>query len=321
MIKHIELRIKSIVYAGDSIGDDIRIEVGCLDKFIVLNKRLKNGDTWKVDAPIGIFFRDTSTATFPVTLSIIDRDLVFNDVGSTDEKIKVDLTVNTTQQYSYKIEVRERRNYLSRQTAIFNVTIESTVSDALHSVLGEKDGWIVGRDEDTKKNIPLVSRLRVQLERSDTKRQYFLIKEGVLAGSRASLRIEAGGKSHLETGILYLEPLRLTYSLSKHTLRLKNDAYLTKAYPNDPNPWKKGVYDIEIPDAPHRGGVNYIDKAKLAKVWFRIGHSGERYLHVGSRTLGCVTVIEIEQWDDLCRTLLLARKNDGQSIGTLTVID
>lgn len=92
-------------------------------------------------------------------------------------------------------------------------------------------------------------------------------------------------------------------------------------FPDDPEPLKKGVYDLEIPDAPHLGGGSYLERAKLAKVWFRIGHSGERYLHTGRVTLGCVTMTEIEHWDDLCKVLMKARKGDGKSVGTLEVIN
>lgn len=52
------------------------------------------------------------------------------------------------------------------------------------------------------------------------------------------------------------------------------------------------LYDIEIPDYPHLGGARYEKEAPRAKTWFRIGHRGDRYLHTGGRSLGCITIIE-----------------------------
>jgi len=72
--------------------------------------------------------------------------------------------------------------------------------------------------------------------------------------------------------------------------------YEAADYPN--SPWRKGAYDIEIPDYPHPGGARYQQEAPRAKTWFRVGHSGERYLHAGGRSLGCITIIEISRWGE-----------------------
>lgn len=85
-------------------------------------------------------------------------------------------------------------------------------------------------------------------------------------------------------------------------------------------PWKKGTYDVEIPDAPHSGGLRY-PEAALSRTWFRVGHTGDRYIHTGAGSLGCITVLERDRWDALCSMLMRARKGDNVSVGTLTVID
>lgn len=91
---------------------------------------------------------------------------------------------------------------------------------------------------------------------------------------------------------------------------------------DDPSePWKKGRYDIEIPDAPHEGGLRYLHKAPKALVWFRIGHDDEKYIHTGRGTRGCITVIEHERWNEIYDILIRARKGDERSVGILEVID
>lgn len=81
------------------------------------------------------------------------------------------------------------------------------------------------------------------------------------------------------------------------------------------------MYDIEIPDYPHSGGARYEKQAPRAKTWFRIGHNGERYLHTGGYSLGCITITEIIRWVEIYNKLIKARKGDSISVGILEVID
>jgi hypothetical protein len=81
------------------------------------------------------------------------------------------------------------------------------------------------------------------------------------------------------------------------------------------------LYDIEIPDYSHKGGRNYLRQSKRAMTWFRIGHGGERYLHTGGYSLGCMTVIEVSRWMEIYDALIKARKGDFMSVGVLEVVD
>lgn len=112
---------------------------------------------------------------------------------------------------------------------------------------------------------------------------------------------------------------RATYSISKRIFTLNGKTYANVDYKNVP--WEKGLFDIEIPDYPHSGGARYEKQASRAKTWFRIGHNGERYLHTGSRSLGCITIIEITRWAKIYNTLIKARKGDFMSVGVLEVVD
>lgn len=115
-------------------------------------------------------------------------------------------------------------------------------------------------------------------------------------------------------------PVQFTYSFSTRILKLKTKHYKTIDYKNDPEPWRKQLYTIAIPDHPHKRGEAYLNRARLAKVWFKVSHpDNERYLHTGERTAGCITLTEIERWDELCKVLLMARRGDGQNIGTVEI--
>ena len=109
--------------------------------------------------------------------------------------------------------------------------------------------------------------------------------------------------------------------LSRKELKFKGKSYSTREYQNDPDPWKHQVYTIAIPDAPHKGGENYLNRARLAKIWFKVSHPDDkRYLHPGAYSLGCITLTEIERWDELCMMLLKARSGDGKNIGVVEII-
>jgi hypothetical protein len=85
------------------------------------------------------------------------------------------------------------------------------------------------------------------------------------------------------------------------------------------NPIPRGTYRVEIPDEPHDKGAPYLDRAKYARTWFRIGDQGDRYLHTGEVTVGCATVNAVESWDEICKVLLRSRL-DSQAVGTLEVL-
>lgn len=184
MPKVIQLKLSHIKYSGDSIGDDIRAEIEVLGNFLRVDKRIRVGTTAEINREIGRFETDQKSLKLNAHVVIIEKDLLFNDVGGMDLEIKIDTTIA------------------------------------------------------------------------------------------------------------------------------------------EPQPWKKTLYDIKIPDYYHRGGRYYLGRAKLAPVWFKTTHpSDSRYVHPGSYSLGCVTLTEIERWDELCKILLKARKGDFMSVGILEVTD
>lgn len=87
------------------------------------------------------------------------------------------------------------------------------------------------------------------------------------------------------------------------------------------NPVPVGVHELEIPDEVHPGGEPYLSKSIYAGTWFRIGHSGDRYLHPGSVSAGCVTVKDVPKWTDIYNVLIRCRMNDGKSVGMLYVFE
>jgi len=317
MVKDVSVTFISVKYSGKSIGDDIRIEWEALTQFGGFNIKIKNGITRQLNQKLGVFPVDQSSFALPITLRVIERDFVFNDVGTQKLKLNVDLSSTTPKTDVYQIKVAESRLKYKRAEALFDLKLEIQVVDAIRYLSEQDDGWLHVLFDGKVRSLPAF--LRVRFEHSDAKREYFTILEGSYQGQLASVKFDKDGNSFLLAGNHQIGTAKLKYSISKKILTFKDKNYVTKDYPS--SPWIKGIHDIEIPDAPHRGGMSYLDVAKKATVWFRIGHDGERYIHTGRASLGCITLTEHKKWDDLYDLLIKSRKGDSVSIGILEVID
>lgn len=316
MSKLVQLTLAKVRYNGDAIGDDIRIEIELPNGFFAFNKQIKHESEVPVNALVGVF---SGVVTIPLTLRVIEQDIVFNDIGSKGIALNVDLNATLPQTSNHEIVVKEQRGMRpGTRNARFIVTLEVLVGSTMRYIPLTDDGWFVCRKEATKKRVSLPAYVRVRFNRVDSGREYFSIMEGAWLDAQMSVLLNRDASLQLLFESPQTDSVQLMYSISKKTLAISNKTYKTTDSPDAP--WEKGRYDVEIPDAPHRGGLNY-PSVKYGRVWFRIGHSGDRYLHTGRHSLGCITVTEPEHWDALCQILLKARKGDGKSIGVLTVTD
>ncbi|MFY9462971.1 MAG: hypothetical protein WAP52_02170 [Candidatus Sungiibacteriota bacterium] len=320
MAKFLQLKLVKIKYGGDSIGDDIRIEIDCLNQVFRMDKKIQNGTEAALNAEIGQFTIDQESSQLSMSIKIIEQDLVFNDIGSKEVKMNVDLRNTSPQTITYDISVKELRGLVSGQkTAVFSLTVEILIVSIIHYIPDTTDdGLLKIIREDNKKEEGLPMYLKVRFDRIEAKREYFTIMEGALRGVKASVTLDGQNQSYLISKNSQTGTVSLKYSIAEKTLHFKNEAYATT---DDPKMrWKKGLYDVEIPDMPHAGGLHYLE-ARYAKIWFRVGHTGKRYIHTGKHSAGCITLLKQNRWDDLCIILAKARKGDGKSIGVLEVVD
>lgn len=322
MLKNIELKLAQIQYGGDSIGDDIRVEIKALGKFLRVDKKAKAKTTAQINQAVGIFETDQKIFKFNTQIVVIEKDLLLNDVGNGNVDIKVDTTIIKPQKFYCKIEIKETRSIFGKiwgnKKAIFEIVLEVSASDAIMCVPMTNDGWFQVVLEKNKKTVSLPSFLQIKLSGIAKGRENIMILEGAYRGEKASTKLSSNGASYFVSVVKY-EPIALAkYSISRKIFTLNEKEYKATDHPE--TPWEKGVYDIEIPSAPKRLGERYLNKARLAKVWFLIGHNGERFLHPGMVSRGCMTINEVEKWDILCEKLLKCRK-DYQSVGVVEVID
>lgn len=312
------LRLANLKYSGRSIGNSIRIEIETPQTFFAVNKKISKGQEFCLNQDIIQFSTDENSFFLPIQIRIIERDPIFNDIGTLETTLKLDLSKSPMDRSVFKIEVVELKNAFQKNSAIFELSIDTVAAPTTRYISHHKNGWLMVKNEEDGSKISLPMTLRVQIERITSKREYFTIMEGFYKGMKASIKLRNDGTSYLTTENPQTDAIQLSYSISQKTLRLHDAVYLTKAHPA--KPWKKGLYDIEIPDSPHQGGHHYPD-VRFGISWFRVGHMGDRYIHTGRNSFGCITVIEQNRWDELYQILIRARKGDSTSIGTLRVVE
>lgn len=322
MLKKIQFKLTKIKYTGKSIGDNILVNIEILDKTLQIDKRIKVGSTVEFMEEIGIFPTDQKSFTTKTKITITEKDSLFNDTNNIEKEIKVDTKNSKPQKFVYTIELREKRFWKNwgKSIAKFEITIEVSAIEKIKYIPDIDNGWL--KVKTVSGNITyLPAFLKVQSEYIEKGREYFTILEGIYENQKVSVSLdnEKNNSSRLLVDVKHEPLIYLRYSVSQKKLIIGDKKYAAADYAE--TPWKKGWYDIELPDYPHAGGRSYLDRSSRAKTWFRIGHEGSKYLHTGSRSLGCITITEIEKWNEIYDKLIKARKGDFLSIGVLEVID
>ena len=184
-------------------------------------------------------------------------------------------------------------------------------------------GWLlVVRERDGVK-VSLPHHLQVNHQRTANGRDYFRAMEGVHKGVDFHVIRKPHGGSYLAPYAPRLGPGEIQFNRSVNQLWYPGAAGPIYTFTDPNNPVPVGTYDLEIPDHPHPAGLPYTTESLYTTVWFRIRPGGaststDRYLHAGTRTAGCVTVVHIERWTEIFNHLIDRRKNDV-SVGTIRV--
>ncbi len=319
--KIVSVRLQSVVYGGDKLGRNLQLDFDVNGMKTSLRANLEGGATRSFSELLYRFQNTNNAVQFPIAATVTELDPKQNDVGSAAMKVIVDLNGQSNQALG-TLEVKVKGSGGDKgKTAIFTLSFAASLEEVNRFVPDIGTGWLVVQLEPSKERVSLPYSVAVSYTRTENKREHFTILEGVNAGKAASVSLDDKGN----TRFLLTDPrtagVKLRFTKSTGILEVVGTAL---KYPNtvsEKNPIPAGDWDIEIPDAPHRYGAPYENTARRSKSWFRLGHAGDRYLHTGSVSLGCVTVKEVARWDELYAQMVRARKSDGQSVGVLEVRD
>ncbi|MDR0807380.1 MAG: hypothetical protein LBN41_11715 [Enterobacteriaceae bacterium] len=108
-----------------------------------------------------------------------------------------------------------------------------------------------------------------------------------------------------------------------------NSPYFRKVRHSSPLP--KGEYKILAPDYPkdtsmtsfYRNNYGGYPDLKYDSVWFPIEYAGNQnssFVHVGHLSEGCITISQLDKWNDIYKYLISNRlDNEGKYVGILTI--
>jgi hypothetical protein len=189
------------------------------------------------------------------------------------------------------------------------------------------DGWIVTLDAaGLRRSLP--SHMRLDWVGMAAGRDRFQVLEGIHLGTAGSLvsnsglfssndpqlsaatvrfRDRVGGPATID-GVTYQKEILIEYASSAGT----QSEGPFNAVGDQNNPIPIGTHVLQIPDFPHELGAPY---SPFGTVWFRIGNTGDRYLHPGRISLGCATA-QGSAWTRIYNAIIKRRGTSG-NIGTL----
>ncbi|WP_152034019.1 hypothetical protein [Paracidovorax avenae] len=186
-------------------------------------------------------------------------------------------------------------------------------------IVGGADGWLNARREPSGVVVALPELLEVLWDGTEGGRDLFRVQEGAERGGQFSVKsgyLKAGNPG-------WRGGAQLQFSVGKERLNFPGGQL--RAITHARNPIRTGTHPVQLPDFPHSIGAIYSSRSPYSKTWFYLGHghavpgNNDRYLHPGSVSAGCITV-DPGEWTALYKYLILCRRGDGTTMGTVTVV-
>lgn len=312
----VRVYLKSIRYSGDNIGRQLTIDLRLAGQTHSWNFWLKNGQ-------VRVFGKEVYQAIvqrnlqLPIDVSLTERDAVFDDTGHRSFTTELDASDDHKENLIVEVPVigsggdRKCVAYFKLEFEFIKLRTIRYVTDHLPY------GWLKVLFEGKTDPVPLPQGLKVSLMKIENGREYFRILEGLFKGQNASVKVRLDSMSYLRDDIQHLEPIDLTLDLNKLLLNIPGLGNF-KIVMDSINKIPKGIYDLEIPDDPKSYGAIHMRHSRFARSWFRIGNKGDRYLHVGGQSKGCITIVEKIKWTEIYSHIIYRRKDD-RSVGRVIV--
>ena len=308
-----------IAYQGNNIGRNIRINLTINGKSTMLSLALTAGDSRNLNKLVYNEEVQSNRITINASASATEKDPVHDDPGSGSATLDFgtqnsDAIMEIELQGDPKGDKGKKATLIITLSGILRETGERYVSFVA------PEGWLKIKNEDqhTYPNV-IPFALSVNVTSNDGIREYFEVQEGKMKDWKASVKLKDDGSSFLQRDNPQTSSVIARFS--KRDAVLTIDGYQERywAVIDSGNPTPNGTYDLELPYELHTIGSAYRSRAAYARTWFRIGHSGDRFLHAGSISAGCVTIRQIERWDEICGRIITSRKGDMRNVGQIVV--
>jgi hypothetical protein len=312
-----KLILSNVAFTGDSLGPEYEFKFTAAGQAATVKVNMKQRREAIVNRDIFDLPELLEAHRLPLRIDVVEKDEVFDDVGSLDAELAISYPEPREQSITFEITVKGQGREI-RKKSLAHVTVVACLDKGIRYVAGlNPNSWLSVRfDAGFEEEIPHL--LAVELVEITAQAIRFRILEGRYKGELAQIS-NSPRRDYLrqEVGVRR-EAAQMVLRSGVQRLQIGGVGEFSVMV--DPrNPIPRGTYRVEIPDEPHDKGAPYLDRAKYARTWFRIGDQGDRYLHTGEVTVGCATVNAVESWDEICKVLLRSRL-DSQAVGTLEVL-
>ncbi|OFY67004.1 MAG: hypothetical protein A3H98_08900 [Bacteroidetes bacterium RIFCSPLOWO2_02_FULL_36_8] len=190
------------------------------------------------------------------------------------------------------------------------------------------DNWLMVRKESDNAIIAISKYCRVKdVSFTSNGREKFTILDWPNKNVVASVTALPDSRSRF-SNVQYNVGAVLTFDYKTKKLTVNPGGIVVNAGFDSNNKLKNGEYLIFQADFPHEFGDSYMHLSSYSKTWFFIKDDDNlnRYLHIGSMSLGCLTIgvngsdSDRRRWNDIAPLLLTQRiaQNDSY-IGKLIV--
>lgn len=132
MAKAVSLKILKLQYNGDSIGNNILIEIEVAGEKFSSFQTIKPGSAFEYNQEIRQFRGVGGVIKALVNIRVTEKDFLFSDKGETIETIYIDSNA-LPQTFEFQIKVQERNKLtFSKSTAVFVITLEANEFNSIY---------------------------------------------------------------------------------------------------------------------------------------------------------------------------------------------
>lgn len=217
-----------------------------------------------------------------------------------------------------------------------------------HHIKTDDSGWIRILKSDNKTSHALCAYTKASVIRNKEGRTFFRVCDGPDKDMIASLKDEnaaiylsnhprdASIEAEAVLTVTYKKLVKNWYSKARGELLDQQmasvtfdgktlEATLNSVWGTGFTPIPIGEYKIRVPDYPHDAAMTNFyrgvaPKLRYDQVWFPIEYGdNSRYVHVGNLSDGCVTVLDLEKWNEVHAYLIKHRAPGGKHVGKLVV--
>ena len=125
MAKAVSLKISKIQYGGDSIGNDILLEIEVVGEKFSSYQTIKSGSAFEYNQEVKQFRGVGDLLEAPVNIRVTEKDFLFSDKGEITEIIHID-PQSLPQTFEFQVKVQERNKLtFGKSTAMFTIILEA----------------------------------------------------------------------------------------------------------------------------------------------------------------------------------------------------